>query len=372
MMGWIKNRRCTLHPPKDIGAAAQDRQPLHVLVALKSTRKMRTGATRSILSAARPLAALGMHLHFVPVRTILHFLPALLRHGRVRYDLVLMNGLGSISRESRFGYGLWLVARALRLPVFLYWHETDWVLERYQREDPGGAQRVARIGRDPATAHLAASEACRHSIQTQYPAARPAVIYECASVPEPFDRPLPPAEPPLVVNIATIQERKGPDLFIATAIQVCQQHDTVEFLWLGSGQVPSPWQTKIEEAGLEHRILFPGYVEAPYLLLRRASLFFLSSRDDPFPLSVLEAMCLGRSIVVFDVGGAPEALAGLGHVIPSFHTDEAAEAILRCLRLPPEQRLNLELRQRYLDLYTPEAFARRVNQVLREHIARDH
>ncbi len=331
---------------------------------------MRTGATRSILAAAAPLANLGVHLHFVPARSILHSLPALLKQRRIRYDLLLLNGLGSISRESQCGYGLWRAARALRIPAFLYWHETDWVLDRYQREDPAGARRVARIAQDPATVHLTASEACSLSIQCHYPTARPIAVYECASVPSPFDQPVQPAEPPLVVGIGTIQERKGTDLFVAVAIEVCSRHPTVEFIWLGDGQPFGSWQADIQRAGLQERILFPGYVDAGHMILRRASLLFLSSRDDPFPLSVLEAMCLGRSIVAFDVGGAPEALAGHGQIIPPFDTGAAAAAILECLAMPPGARVDRALRDRYLALFTPERLAQRLNRQIREYPSR--
>ena len=349
----------------------QASEPLHGLVALKSTRRMKTGATRSIRLAAPVLRDQGVHLHFASVRSVAHTLLDLARTGRFLYDFVLFNGLGSISSESRFGFGLWRTALALRIPTFLYWHETKWVLERQRKEDATGARTADRIASHPSLVHLTASEACSQSIHEFYPSARTKVVYECSSVPAPFDHPVKPADPPTVINVASIQERKGTDLFVETAIKVCQRHPTVEFIWLGNGRTRGSWQANIEAAGLEHRILFPGYVESPYLLLRRASVFFLSSRDDPFPLSNLEAMCLGRTVVAFDVGGAPEALAGHGRIIHPFDTDAAAQAILECLCQQPEELVSLELRDRYLALYTPERFARRIANCIREQIAHE-
>jgi glycosyltransferase involved in cell wall biosynthesis len=323
------------------------------------------GAGRPIRNAGQPLRHLGVHLHYAAVRTAAHFVISMAQVRRYRYDFVLFNGLASISRRSRFGYALWGMTRLLRIPTFLYWHETDWVLERHARQHPASAARVRRIALDGAIVHLAVSEACRQSLQKFFPGVEPIVIYNCTDVPAPFDRPVQPAEPPTAVNIASIQARKGTDLFVETAIEVCHQHPTVEFIWLGDGEPFGSWQADIERAGLQERILFPGYVEAGHMILRRASLFFLASRDDPFPLSVLEAMCLGRSIVVFDVGGAPEALAGLGHVIPPFDTNAAAGTILDLLHRPPAKLVNLALRERYLEQYTPQSFARRLNRILR-------
>jgi glycosyltransferase involved in cell wall biosynthesis len=348
-----------------------NRRELHGLVLLPTLTQSKGGASRPILHAQGPLCKLNVHLHFAAVRTLAHFLISVAQTRRFRYDFVMFNGLASLSHRSRFGYPLARIVRLSRIPTFIYWHETDWVLGRHERLHPAHAARVWRIASDSTVVHLAVSEACKQSLENSYPGVEPIVVYNCTAVPSPFDRPARASEPPTVVNLASIQPRKGTDLFVETAIKVCHRHPTVEFIWLGDGEPFGSWQPEIELAGLQERILFPGYVDAAYMILRRASLLFLSSRDDPFPLSVLEAMCLGRSVVTFDVGGAPEALAGLGHVVPPFDTDQVAESILQCLSLPPEERLNLQLRQRYLDLYTPEKLAERLNRVLRERIGHE-
>jgi glycosyltransferase involved in cell wall biosynthesis len=320
------------------------------------------------MHAELPLRNLGVQLHFCASRTVVHFLYTLIKAKRLRYDFVLFNGLASLSRRSMFGYPLWRILRMLNAPTLVYWHETDWVLDRHEREDPVSAKRVERVATDESVVHLAVSEACSDSLRRRYPNAKPVVVYNCTVVPARFDLPVSPADPPMVVNLASVQERKGTDLFVETAIKVCRQHATVEFMWLGDGKPFGTWRSEIEAAGLQDRILFPGYVDSAHLLLRRASVLFLSSRDDPFPLSVLEAMCLGRTIVTFDVGGAPEALAGHGTLISPFDTDLAAAAILEHLSRSPDQLVKPDLRKRYLDLYTPEKFALRLNRHLREHV----
>jgi len=342
--------------------------PLYGLAVLPKLQRVKTGASRSISYAQVPLRDLDVYLDFFAARTIAHGLYSAVRNKRFRYDFVLFNGIASLSRFSQAGYPLFRLMQAMHVPTFIYWHETGWVFDRLQREHPRTFRRVAHAASHPSVVHLAASRACGRSVGQWFPRAVPIPVYECTAVPAPFDRPIPPAEPPMVVNLASIQERKGTDLFVETAIKVCQQHPTVEFLWLGDGREFGTWRQEIDRAGLQDRILFPGYVEAPYLLLRRASVLFLSSRDDPFPLSVLEAMCLGRTVVTFDAGGAPEALAGHGHVVAPFDTDAAADTILSCLAKPPTERMNLALRDRYFERYTPEKFAQRLDKVLRNHI----
>lgn len=345
---------------------------LYGLVVLASGKKGKTGSSRPMMHAELPLQNLGIHLHFCAAKTVVHFLHTFIKGKRLKYDFVIFNGLASLSRRSLFGYYLWQIVRILKIPTFVYWHETDWVLDRHQREDPVSAKRVSRVASDESVVHLTVSNAGKKSIQKRYPNAEPIVVYNCTTIAAPFDLPVRPAEPPMVVNLASIQERKGTDLFVETAIKVCQQHPTVEFIWLGDGKPYGTWQTDIEEVGLQDRILFPGYVDSAYLILRRACVFFLSSRDDPFSLSVLEAMCLGRAIVTFDVGGTAEALAGHGKIIPPFDTGLAAAAILEYLSLPPGELVSLDLRDRYLDLYTPEKFAGRLANHLRTHILYGH
>jgi glycosyltransferase involved in cell wall biosynthesis len=341
---------------------------LHGLVLLNSLREMKTGASRSVRLASRHLRYYGIHLHFAATRTIVHFLHSLQQCGRARFNFLLFNGLASLSHRSQFGPPLAQIAFSLNVPVVIYWHETDWVLDRHAREHPVSAKTVDRIATHRSVTHLTASEAGAESLRSHYPGTAPTIIYECTTVPTPFDRPVRPASPPYVINLASIQERKGTDLFVDTAITVCRQHPNVEFLWLGSGESYGTWRKEIEAAGLKHRILFPGYVGAGYLLLRRASVFFLSSRDDPFPLSNLEAMCLARSIVTFNVGGAPEALGIDGTVVRPFDTQAAADAILRLLGRPPEELINEAVRRRYLEHYTPERFASRLNHSIRRNI----
>lgn len=343
-------------------------RPLHGLVILNSIREMRSGSSRPIRLVKPYLDAFAISLHYAAVRSLLHFLYSLAKTRRLCYDFVLFNGLASLSHRSRFGPFVAKIVRRLKLPFFIYWHETDWVLDRLGRQHPASARTVQQIACHPSVTHLTVSRAARYSVHAHYPGSSPIVVHNCTSLPTPFDQPVQPASPPYVINLASIQERKGTDLFVRVAIEVCTQHPTAEFIWLGDGTPFGDWQQQIRDAGMEHRILFPGYVDSAYLVLRRASVFFLSSRDDPFPLSLLEAMCLGRTVVAFDVGGAPEALGGHGTLVEPFDTQAAADAILEHLRKPAQELVNNAVRQRYLQLYTPERFAARLSQCIRDRV----
>jgi glycosyltransferase involved in cell wall biosynthesis len=214
--------------------------------------------------------------------------------------------------------------------------------------------------------HLANSVACSRAIEARYPATKPIAVYNCAEVPEPFDRlTVPSIDPPLVLAIGTIQPLKGTDLFVETAIKVCREHPTVEFCWLGEGPEYGSWRKSIEAARLTNRIVFPGYIRAPYLLLRRASVLFVPSRQESFSQATAEAMCLGRKVVTFESGGPPEILGGHGLVVPGFSTDAAAVTILRLLRGSQDALVDAGARERYLQLFTAEVHAKRLDRTIR-------
>ncbi len=60
------------------------------------------------------------------------------------------------------------------------------------------------------------------------------------------------------------------------------------------------------ELGIADRVSFTGQVADPLTMLANLDLFLLTSREDPFPLVMLEAAALGLPIVCFDAtGGAP-------------------------------------------------------------------
>jgi glycosyltransferase involved in cell wall biosynthesis len=129
--------------------------------------------------------------------------------------------------------------------------------------------------------------------------------------------------------------RKGVDIFfeVAEALPEC------EFLWIGSW---SPEQT--DDNIMYDRFLtsklanlyVSGSVDNPYAYMRDMDVFFLSSREDPNPLVLAEAMVLGVPLLCFSrataVGDWLGRTAILCHGAPN-----AADAIRVLRACRPEQ-----------------------------------
>jgi len=102
--------------------------------------------------------------------------------------------------------------------------------------------------------------------------------------------------------------RKGPDLFIQMAAHIVSRHPDldVHFVWVGSTETDLWALHDIEKMGLSGRVHFVGQIEEPTPMYADFDVFCLTSREDPFPLVMLEMAALGVPVVGFDNGGIVE------------------------------------------------------------------
>lgn len=139
----------------------------------------------------------------------------------------------------------------------------------------------------------------------------------------------------IVIGCGTADWRKGPDLFVQTAIQVCREISAARFIWIGSGDEHQLNQLRltINLAGLPERIWFIGEKINPRDYLACGNVFFLSSREDPYPLVALEAADASLPVVCFaDAGGMPNFVTDeCGQTVSFEDTYAAADAIMRLL-----------------------------------------
>jgi glycosyltransferase involved in cell wall biosynthesis len=144
----------------------------------------------------------------------------------------------------------------------------------------------------------------------------------------------------------TVDLRKGADLFGLLARSVLARWDgppSLAFRWLG-GDLESDAARRIvedvEAMGLGNTVRFVGSTPSPYPALAAMDVFALLSREDPYPLAMLEAAALARPIVCFDgSGGAPEFVnRGAGESVSYLDIETMAAAIVHLLRDPATRR----------------------------------
>ena len=158
----------------------------------------------------------------------------------------------------------------------------------------------------------------------------------------------------------SVEHRKGADLFVAAANEVRRllPETDIRFLWVGevnNAQLPA-------NAG---SVEFIGPQSNPYPIVKAFDIAALPSRDDPFPLVVLEAMILGRPVVAFDVGAVANQIGSTGILVEPGDVAGFAQAISGLIRDPSRRRiLGSEARQRAFEQYSTSAFAIRTEELI--------
>jgi glycosyltransferase involved in cell wall biosynthesis len=90
------------------------------------------------------------------------------------------------------------------------------------------------------------------------------------------------------------------------------------------------------ELALPHRLIFLGPQQDMTPCFAAADLVFLSSREDPFPTTVLEAVAYGLPVVgSARSGGVEEQICeGVGVIVPYGHVTSAVKQLAE----PPDER----------------------------------
>lgn len=145
----------------------------------------------------------------------------------------------------------------------------------------------------------------------------------------------------IVGACGTMDWRKGIDLFIQVAKLTADNPSgaRIYFLWIGgcvSRNSCIEYEYELELLRIKDRCFFLGEVAntAPYMA--DMDLFLLTSREDPFPLVMLEAARQGKPLICFeDSGGASEFVnPGVGIKVPMLDVTRMADAVIKLMHAP--------------------------------------
>ncbi len=138
-------------------------------------------------------------------------------------------------------------------------------------------------------------------------------------------------ETEIVIGIGYGDRRKGLDLFVEAGTKVCAERAHVAFVWVGNLDLDLERAVleRICNAGLLSRFHFTGHETETDVFYAGADLYAMTSREDPFPSVVLEALEVGVPAVGFEGAGGFTALAAEHCVtlVPAFDTSAFARAV---------------------------------------------
>ena len=144
----------------------------------------------------------------------------------------------------------------------------------------------------------------------------------------------------IVLCVGYADLRKGVDLFVEIGRRVIASHPDVHFLWVGHSDISlrPDIDDAVKSTGVASHFHFPGRDADTDLYYAGADIYALTSREDPFPSVVMEAMQVGVPIVGFrNAGGFVTLLEeGAGLAVPHGDVEAFAAAVANLLDNPEQ------------------------------------
>ena len=146
----------------------------------------------------------------------------------------------------------------------------------------------------------------------------------------------------VVLGVGFGDRRKGIDLFAQVARTVCAARSDVCFVWVGpvdEAELAGHAEV-VEPLRASRRLILAGPRDTADRFYVAADVYLLTSREDPFPTVVLEALDVGVPVVAFaEGGGYAELLSeGWGTLVPMADGTAMAEAVIEMLARPEPAR----------------------------------
>lgn len=169
---------------------------------------------------------------------------------------------------------------------------------------------------------------------------------------------------PHVLGVGRLAPQKGFDRMIEAFEKFSRERPQAQLWVLGEGSEREPLESQARRLGIGDRVHLVGHVPNPYVWMRHADVFVLSSRFEGLPNVVLEAIACGTPVAAFDCpGGTREILDKIrgGMLLPQDDTDALARAMGELVardqipspELPPEYALQAVV-EAYTDLFCEE------------------
>jgi glycosyltransferase involved in cell wall biosynthesis len=206
-------------------------------------------------------------------------------------------------------------------------------------------------------AHVAVGDAAARQVErlAHLRAGSIETIYN--GVPDRGALPLSDGEVCVLGTLARLDRIKGIDVLLRAAADL----PMVRLRVVGEGPDRAALAALAQELGVAERVELLPWTDDPHAELAAIDVFVLPSRNEGFPLSIVEAMLAGRPVIATDVGSVAEAVdSDTGAVVPVDDVDALREAIsLLAGSAELRARLGRAGRERALERFTAATMARR-------------
>lgn len=155
---------------------------------------------------------------------------------------------------------------------------------------------------------------------------------------------------PTVISVGRLSRAKDYETLIR-AFDLLTKKIDCQLLILGEGELRNELESLAISLGISEKVIMPGFVSNPYALMRKSSVFVLSSAWEGLPTVLIEAMACGCPIVSTNCKSGPDEIlenGKWGMLVPVGDYISLCDAIfdtMECTNRP-----DVRVRARYFDL----------------------
>ncbi len=142
----------------------------------------------------------------------------------------------------------------------------------------------------------------------------------------------------LVTTVGNLTPKKGHTFLLEAAARIASRHPCARFLIVGQGPLADSLRAEAARLKLNGTVAFAGFRADAVRLMAASDLFVLSSLFEGLPVTLLEAMALGKPTVVTRVGGIPEVTDESSSVLVEAGDPDALTVAIDALLKAPARR----------------------------------
>jgi colanic acid/amylovoran biosynthesis glycosyltransferase len=179
---------------------------------------------------------------------------------------------------------------------------------------------------------------------------------------------------PMLMMTARLSDEKGHLIVLDALAQLATEGQTMRAVFIGDGPMRAQLAARTTELGLDAQVTWMG-AQPPSVVheqLRACDIFCLPSFAEGLPVSIMEAMAVGRPVVTTYISGIPELVENnvTGVVLPAGRADLLADGLHRLL-IDGEFRAQLVKhgRARVAAMHDLDPITDQLVQLFRTHVA---
>lgn len=172
---------------------------------------------------------------------------------------------------------------------------------------------------------------------------------------------------PIVTIVAALRPEKNHELFLNAAARVLARVPNAKFLVIGDGPRREPLEQYAAELRVTPSVRFLGTRNDIPRLLSTSDVFALTSHNEAKPISILEAMSVGKPVVATNVGSIEEALIDgeTGYLVPPGDAAALAGRLVELIEDPIRAReMGEAARNLVVDSWSIEALVHRYERLI--------